>query len=280
MIRHSIRWAFAAILTTGLAPRAFPQAAQKKPTTAKQSAPQEMTERQRALHALNRLTFGPRPGDVEAVLAKGVDAWIEDQLHPESIADPALDARLAPYATTRMNPKQLAQAFPSDGVLRQVMTGKRPMPADPAQKLVYSVQIARLQQQATAKAADAAGSGTSKPADGKAEETKAPSPQDQARGIADNLLALPRGQRMAALEATPPEELINFPNQLRGDQRDRLNAEFSGQEREIFRALGNPPGVVVSELQQAKVIREIYSQRQLQEVMTDFWFNHFNISIN
>jgi uncharacterized protein (DUF1800 family) len=284
MIHHPLRWVVAVVLVWGLAMPAFPQATQKKAGNSKRPALEELTERQRALHALNRLAFGPRPGDVEAVLAKGVDAWIEDQLHPESIADPALDSRLAPYATTRMNPKQLAQAFPSDNVLRQVMAGKRPMPTDPAQKLIYSVQIARIQQQTAAKAVDSTGNGgananasPAKPTDAHAWEMKASSPQDQARSIADNLLAMPKNQRMAALERVPAEQLINFPNELRGDQRDRLNADFSPQEREVFRALANPTSVVVSELQQAKLIREIYSQRQLQEVMTDFWFNHFNV---
>ncbi len=42
-----------------------------------------------AAHALNRLTFGSRPGDVERVLRMGLDRWIEQQLDPESIADSA-----------------------------------------------------------------------------------------------------------------------------------------------------------------------------------------------
>ncbi|WP_036169824.1 DUF1800 domain-containing protein [Massilia sp. 9096] len=50
---------------------------------------------QQAVHVLNRLAFGPRPGDVERVERIGVQAWIEQQLHPESIALPAaLEARL------------------------------------------------------------------------------------------------------------------------------------------------------------------------------------------
>ena len=58
-------------------------------------------EQKRALHALNRLAFGPRPGDVERVAAMGVDKWIDQQLHPDKIDDHALDARLAavPYAS-------------------------------------------------------------------------------------------------------------------------------------------------------------------------------------
>ena len=50
------------------------------------SAPEARTTRQ-AEHALNRLAFGARPGDVERVLRIGVDRWIEQQLHPERIAD-------------------------------------------------------------------------------------------------------------------------------------------------------------------------------------------------
>ena len=42
----------------------------------------QMTADQKVLHALNRLTFGPRPGDLEAVKQKGLDQWIEQQLHP------------------------------------------------------------------------------------------------------------------------------------------------------------------------------------------------------
>lgn len=233
-----------------------------------------LTDHQRALHVLNRLTFGPKPGQVDAVLAQGLDAWIEDQLHPESINDSALNPHLAPYATTRLNPKQLALAFPSDGVIRQIMMGKRMMPEDADLKLVYSVNIARLQRQD----ANQAKAVTNVPP--RANDGSPPKPstaEEQARAIADSLLALPKNQRLAALENTPPDQLVNFPNLVRGDQRDRLMADFTPQEREVVRAFANPAGVVASELQQAKVVRAIYSERQLLELMTDFWFNHFNV---
>jgi uncharacterized protein (DUF1800 family) len=276
------RNAFAVVLISALICPAFPQTILKKKAAASSGrrVPQgatALTDRQRALHALNRLTFGPRPGDVEAVMAKGVDSWVEDQLHPESINDSALDARLAPYTTTRMNPKQLAQAFPSDGVIRQIIAGKRPIPTDPVEKLIYLVNVARIEELNANKSAVSALSGPAKADANANSEPAVPSSQDQARSLADSLLALPKNQRLTALEKVPPEQLINFPNQLRGDQRDRLNAEFSPQEREAFRALTNPAGVVAYELQLAKLIREIYSERQLLEVMTDFWFNHFNV---
>jgi len=50
------------------------------------------TEQKRALHALDRLTFGPRPGDVQAVAAMGVDKWIQVELHPEKIDNAAMQA--------------------------------------------------------------------------------------------------------------------------------------------------------------------------------------------
>jgi uncharacterized protein (DUF1800 family) len=275
------RKVLAIVLVWNIAAPAFPQTTTRKessPAATKTARPAALTDRERVIHALNRLTFGPRPGDVDAVVAKGLDAWIEDQLHPESIDDSALNARLGPYATTRMNPKQLAQTFPSDTVIRQIIAGKRPMPDDPETTLVYSVNVARIKQQEAIKAADAAAKANGAAAADSAAKPPSPSPAEvQARSIADSLLALPKNQRLAALQTSPPEQLVNFPSLLRGDQRDHLMADFSPQEREIVRALASPAGVVATELQQAKLVREIYSERQLLEVMTDFWFNHFNV---
>src|ERR1700692_4850944 len=60
----------------------------------KTTAGKPLTEEERATHALNRLTFGPKPGDLERVQAIGVRKWIEIQLNPEQIADSLLEARL------------------------------------------------------------------------------------------------------------------------------------------------------------------------------------------
>ena len=48
-----------------------------------------LTEQEKVLHALNRFTFGPRPGDVAAVEGMGVERWFEMQLHPERMDDSA-----------------------------------------------------------------------------------------------------------------------------------------------------------------------------------------------
>ncbi|HEV2721937.1 MAG TPA: DUF1800 domain-containing protein [Thermoanaerobaculia bacterium] len=70
-----------------------------------------LTERQRALHALNRLGFGPRPGDVDAVMRIGVDRWIDQQLHPERISDAAVDARLRNFPTLQLSDRDLVQKY-------------------------------------------------------------------------------------------------------------------------------------------------------------------------
>src|SRR5271168_803515 len=82
-----------------------------------------------ALHALNRLTFGPRPGDVQQVMAMGVDQWIDLQLHPENIDNTALDSRLEPLRTLRMSTKEIAEDFPDPQEINQVMNRRRPMPS-------------------------------------------------------------------------------------------------------------------------------------------------------
>ena len=66
-----------------------------------------LTDRQRALHVLNRLAFGPRPGDVDRVLKSGIDVWIDEQLHPDRIPDRAVEARLQQLPSLRMSNAEL-----------------------------------------------------------------------------------------------------------------------------------------------------------------------------
>ena len=62
----------------------------------------------KALHALNRLSFGPRPGDLDAVRKMGLKKWIDRQLHPERISEnPELLARLKPLDTLRMSTRDM-----------------------------------------------------------------------------------------------------------------------------------------------------------------------------
>ena len=62
--------------------------------------PPQVAPADRALHALNRLTFGPRQGDVERVERLGLGRWIEQQLNPEGVSENnVLEAKLAPLET-------------------------------------------------------------------------------------------------------------------------------------------------------------------------------------
>ncbi len=290
------------------------------------------SEQKRAVHALNRLTFGLRPGDLQQVMAMGVDRWIDLQLHPEKISDSALESRLAPFRTLRMNSREMVEEFPDGQMIKQVMEGKRSMPSDPAKRAVFQVQIARLEERKerkaeatvpqkvpapgrepempaaseTAKTAeeiaaaaaaktDSAGSVS---ADGNAmgasdrpmSASAGPKPADdaEARRLEERLYAdlevqklvdLPPDQRYKKVLSMSADEQVAFADALRGGKGQEFLTGLDPRQKETLLAMNNPQGVVVDELMQAKLLRAIYSERQLGEVMTDFWFNHFNVYI-
>jgi hypothetical protein len=76
----------------------------------------DLSESEAILHALNRLTYGPRPGDVETVRQIGLAKWIDQQLNPDSINDSAMQARLEKYPTLRMSSAKLYSEFPQPQV--------------------------------------------------------------------------------------------------------------------------------------------------------------------
>src|SRR5208282_5218558 len=235
-----------------------------------------LTEQQRALHALNRLTFGPRPGDLQKVMDTDVNDWIEQQLHPEEISDKVLDAKLGQFRTLRMSSRDLVQTFPNNNLVRQAAEGKIPLPADPLKRSIYEVQISLLAERQ--KQDQAARDGKTLDPEAKAKMDK--QNQDAVATQADGILALPKERRMDAILAIPVDERRIFVTNLRGQQRDRLLADLAPDQREAFLAMTGPVNVIISELQQAKLLRAVYGERQLQEVMTDFWFNHFNVYLN
>ncbi len=112
----------------------------------KRDSAARMDEQKRALHALNRVAFGPRPGDVQRVAAMGVDKWIDQQLHPDKIDDRALDAHLAPFRTLRMDTRELVENFPPPQVIKAIAEGRQSMPSDSAKRAVYEAQLERYQE--------------------------------------------------------------------------------------------------------------------------------------
>jgi uncharacterized protein (DUF1800 family) len=163
----------------------------------------ELTADQATLHALNRLGYGPRPGDVERIRQMGLEKWIDQQLHPERIDDAALDQRLDQYSTLNQSSTKLLDEFPPPGqaVKREGVT-----------KDDYKEKMEQKRQDALAQ-------------------------------------MLPTGNE-------------NF---------DRANDQLAKIQG---------PNRIVAELSMAKVDRAVYSQRQLEAVMEDFWFNHFNVFAN
>ncbi|HYN10484.1 MAG TPA: DUF1800 domain-containing protein [Vicinamibacterales bacterium] len=151
-------------------------------------------------HVLNRVGFGARPGDVERVQQTGLAAYIDQQLHPERVANAAMDARLAEFETLTMDARDLGEKFAAADQMRR--------------------ELQRQQAQ------------------------QAPPP-------------VTGDPTMTAPPATPPRQPP--PPELRMLQQQAQN--------------------ITQELMQAKILRAAMSERQLEEVLVDFWFNHFNVFI-
>jgi uncharacterized protein (DUF1800 family) len=168
-------------LTNTLAALLLPVAVTAQTTTARVDH-RELPADQQIVQALNRLTFGPRPGDAQKVRAMGLDKWIELQLHPEKIADASLDEFEKHYSILN---------------------------------------------------------------------------RDQNEILSEYTQAL-RERRMA--------------------RRDRADsAEVSAEQREAQQQLQQARRGFMSQLVSERVARAVASNRQLEEVMTDFWLNHFNV---
>jgi len=159
-----------------------------------------LPEDQRVWHLLNRVTFGPRPGDVARVEKMGAKAFLEEQFHPEGIDDSAVERKIASLPTLSMSSEELAENFPAKN---------------------------QAQQQAQARA------------------------QESGKGSEDS----------ASAEMTRPDS---------GRDVAAMQGPGAMQEPE-------GPRRITVELAREQLWRAIYSQRQLEEVMVQFWMNHFNI---
>jgi uncharacterized protein (DUF1800 family) len=226
--------------------------------------------RKRAVQAINRLTFGPRPGDVQAVIAMGIDQWIDLQLHPQRIDDGALQARLAAYRTLAMSTREMTLEFPSNPVAKAVMDGKVPMPRDPYRHAIYVAAIDRIEQKQNPPTAS-----NLQPADLSQRQPV----HHEARSVVDDLIVLPPEDRMQRILDLPITDQRDFLQGVAYPKRQALLAGLTPEQREAVIALNHPEAVIDNEVESAKLLRAVYSDRQLEEVLTDFWFNHFNVFI-
>ena len=260
----------------------------------------------RILHALDRFTFGPRPGDLETVRTMGLDKWFDQQLHPEALDESDLDARLAQFPAMQWSVQDLIYRYPSNAVIRQAINGRAPIPDNAILHAIYENQIYRIrvreqnkanvQQNANRPSPSPAMTGMSAaPAAEAAMDQNAnmaqpaqaammPAADDQAPPVdesrIDDILALPPGQRIARLVSIREPDFDAVMKALRPPQRAMLMAGLTPEQKETVGALENPERLVGEELISERLMCDIYSNAQLLEVMTDFWLNHFNVFLH
>lgn len=198
-------------------------------------------------HALNRLAYGLRPGDVERVKQLGLAKWIDMQLNPKSIDDRAVEARLNIYPTLKMSSAQLMAEYPNPKQAAKQVEQPKEQPTQ--------MQVAQSQADGaiTAMAHDLdAGNGGAGSAAGS------------------------NGSTMNTTAADTPSPMKLNPATRGAGRKDPLGVDPNAVPRAISDDSKRPQRVV-EELAMAKMTRAVYSDRQLQQVMDDFWFNHFNV---
>jgi uncharacterized protein (DUF1800 family) len=267
----------AGLLALSLMCLAIPSEAGAKTHATTKTTP--LAKRERAEHALDRLTFGPRPGDVERVEKMGVERWIDQQLHPERIDDAALGAKLNALPAMRLSTDELIRRYPPAPIIRQVDAGRIGMPSDPVERAIYANELANFRQRKddkllqTSVAGQASEGGKVQMAPG---ASATGSSVNQNMNVA-SLLQMPATQRGSAVLAMQPGTVRPMIQGMTGPQRQQLVAGMTPEQKEVLLALVAPNRVVTEELQEEKLMRAAYSERQLEEVMTNFWSNHFNI---
>jgi uncharacterized protein (DUF1800 family) len=234
---------------------------------------QQISKDQRITQALNRLTFGPRPGDAAQVSAIGLKKWIDLQLHPEQIPeDPTLTAKLKELDTLSMSSSELVRNYPTPQLVKQMMAGQMPFPTDPDQRLVIERLVARNERKLAA-AGDASAAPPNAP---DVQPLREILTQEQVRSLRQGT---PQ-QRLAAFQALPAGKQDDVIAAMPAQLRQAMFAAAPPELRRRIELAAGPQQVVARDLMEGKMLRAVYSNRQLEEVLTDFWFNHFNIYLD
>ena len=267
----------------------------------------------RILQTLNRFTFGPEPGELEAVRAEGLDNWFNEQLHPKSIDESALYLRLAQFPAMQMSVQNLISRYPSNALIRMAMNGNVQIPRDPIEHAIWENQIYRIRLRQQGRAEKARNVGHAAPAAAEMKAAPAADPTaaapldeptavrgalaqaaqmdaadktdaaadteatDTNEGTIRDVLSLPPDQRINRLASIREPDFDAFIKSLKPFQRAALVEGMTPEQKETVRALIAPEQMVVQELSAERLMCDIYSNAQLLEVMTDFWLNHFSI---
>jgi uncharacterized protein (DUF1800 family) len=194
-----------------------------------------LSQADRYNHALDRLMFGARPGDLETIQQIGLKKWLELQLHPERVPENALlEQRLQPLASLRMSIHDAYTEYPSR---RMIAAAVREQPAAKLSEMLTPEQMSILND------------GT-------------------------------RQEKRALLETVPPDKRTDFVRALAPAQRQAFFAVAPVELRRELMLSINPQNVIAMDLTEGKLLRAIYSTHQLEELLVDFWSNHFNVFIN
>src|SRR6185369_15039311 len=254
------------------------------------------------LHVLNRLTFGPRAADLEQIRRIGVEKWIDLQLHPEKITeDPKLEAKVKPLETLQMETWRVFEKYP------QVPPGF--MVRLPSQLAMNALSIQQRSRLNNGSVEERMTTLASLDPETRKQILAAAFPQ-MLDGLPETIRDEAAQLRKAEQEETqkefrrrmPPLQELLSQDQIRiarGGTKDEklalINSLDAEKRQQVIRSLGpgplneipelrresmtvlQPMQVVNSELIENKLYRAIYSNRQLEEVLVDFWMNHFNV---
>lgn len=254
------------------------------------------------VQAVNRLTFGPRPADLDDLRRLGLARWIDRQLHPDQIPEsPVLAQRLAPLETLHLSVSDLIQQYSPEPAMGMMMMNN---PFNAINNLPQSVRSKIMNGTAEERTAalDAMDPSLRDKVlaalpDNVIQYT--PKYKDEAAKLSQAMLAERRAQNrrrfpqlqdflspadIAAVRANDKDRIFAAVQRLDPDRRVDLVAILPPPAQALFpeyrRAalMRRMPRLVPAEdLKQARVLRAVYSNRQLEEVLVDYWFNHFNV---
>ena len=261
---------------------------------------QKLSADKQIVHVLNRLTFGPRPGDAEQVRRLGVQKWIDLQLHPERVQEnPVLDSKLRPLETLKLAMWQIQEKY-------SPATPGRVIRPPAAQSILTPQQFGRLMN---CSVEDRRTLLTPlRPEDRRVVLANVPPqvleglPEDWVQEAAKARQAEQEARQKEFRRLMPPLTDLLSPEEVRTAQRGSreermalLNSLDPEKRRQVLRVLPSealsdlpdlrreamavrqPQELVNSDLIENKLYRAIYSNRQLEEVLADFWMNHFNV---
>jgi uncharacterized protein (DUF1800 family) len=200
----------------------------------------------------------------------GLKKWIDLQLSPDRIPeDSVLAEKLKTLDTLTMSGEQMVRNYPTPQIVKQMVAGQMPFPTDPDRRMMIEKLVAKVQRKQGQ-------GGQANPGASEAQPLADILPRDQIR----TLRAGTPEQRLAAFQALPKDKQDDVIAAMPAGMRQGLFQISPPELRRKIELANGPQQVVARDLMEGKLLRAIYSNRQLAEILDDFWFNHFNIFLD